>query len=135
VVRWEESEWALPREALADGVCELLAAIKERELDVGFPLEVRVGPAESGWLHPAYGRDTGWVAVHTATGTDPEPLFTLTAEVLGAHAGRPHWGKRHPWTSAQVADAYPRLPDFLAVRDRYDPERVFSNAHLAALLG
>jgi FAD-linked oxidoreductase len=135
VVRWEESEWALPREALADGVGELLAAIKERELDVGFPLEVRVGPAESGWLHPAYGRDTGWVAVHTATGTDPEPLFTLTAEVLGAHGGRPHWGKRHPWTSTQVADAYPKLPDFLAVRDRYDPERVFSNPHLAALLG
>jgi L-gulonolactone oxidase len=134
VVRWEESEWALPREALADGVRELLGAIKERELDVGFPLEVRVGPAESGWLHPAYGRATGWVAVHTAIGTDPEPLSRLAADVLGAHGGRPHWGKRHPWTAGQVADAYPKLADFRAVRDRYDPDRVFTNPHLAALL-
>jgi L-gulono-1,4-lactone dehydrogenase len=135
VVRWEESEWALPREALAEAVRELLAAISERELDVGFPLEVRVGPAESGWLHPAYGRATGWVAVHTATGTDPEPLFGLTADVLGAHGGRPHWGKRHPWTADRIAAAYPKLPDWLAVRDRYDPERVFTNPYLATLLG
>src|SRR5882757_6468874 len=135
VVRWEESEWALPREALAEAVRELLAAISERELDVGFPLEVRVGPAESGWLHPAYGRATGWVAVHTATGTDPEPLFGLTADILGAHGGRPHWGKRHPWTADRIAAAYPKLPDWLAVRDRYDPERVFTNPYLATLLG
>lgn len=135
VVRWEEGEWALPRPALADAVRELLAAISDRELDVGFPLEVRVGPAETGWLHPAHGRDTGWVAVHAATGTDPEPLLKLTADVLGAHAGRPHWGKRHPWTYEQVAGAYPRLADFRAVRDRRDPARVFSNEHLDALLG
>jgi L-gulonolactone oxidase len=135
VVRWEESEWALPREALADAVHELLAEISTRELDVGFPLEVRVGPAESGWLHPAYGRATGWVAVHTAVGTDPEPLSELAAEVLGGHGGRPHWGKRHPWTVAELTDAYPKLAEFRAVRDRLDPDRAFSNPYLDTLLG
>jgi L-gulono-1,4-lactone dehydrogenase len=135
VVRWEESEWALPRAELAAAVRELLDAISERELDVGFPLEVRVGPAESGWLHPAYGRDTGWVAVHSAHGADPEPLETLAAQVLGGHGGRPHWGKRHPWTVEQVAAGYPRLADFRAVRDRHDPNRVFSNPHLDTILG
>jgi L-gulonolactone oxidase len=135
VVRREESEWALPRAALADGVRELLAVISDRGLDVGFPLEVRVGPAESGWLHPAYRRETGWVSVHTAAGADPEPLLRLAAEVLGAHGGRPHWGKRHPWTAAQLADVYPKLADFRAVRDRRDPNRVFGNAHLERLLG
>jgi len=134
VVRWEESEWALPRAALGDAVRELLAAISARELDVGFPLEVRVGPAETGWLHPAYGRETGWVAVHTALGTDPEPLFALAAEVLGSHQGRPHWGKRHPWTSTDLDAAYPRLADFRAVRDRHDPARIFTNPHLDTLL-
>jgi L-gulonolactone oxidase len=134
VVRWEESEWALPRAALTEAVPELLAEIRDRGLDVGFPLEIRVGPAESGWLHPAYGRATGWVAVHSATGADPEPLSALAAEVLGGYGGRPHWGKRHPWTHAQVAEAYPKLPEFLAVRDRLDPARVFTNQHLASLL-
>jgi L-gulonolactone oxidase len=135
VVRWEESEWALPREALTEGVRELLTEINRRELDVGFPLQVRVGPAETGWLHPAHGRATGWVAVHAATGADPRPLTQLAADVLGAHAGRPHWGTRHPWTAEQLAQAYPMLDAFRAVRDRYDPARVFTNPHLAALLG
>ncbi|WP_028934300.1 D-arabinono-1,4-lactone oxidase [Pseudonocardia spinosispora] len=135
IVRWDESEWALPREALADGVHELLDAISDRGLDVGFPLEVRVGPAESGWLHPAHDRPTGWVAVHTATGTDPEPLVKLTADVLGAHGGRPHWGKRHPWTAAKVAEAYPKLTDFQQVRNRLDPNRLFTNPYLHKLLG
>jgi L-gulonolactone oxidase len=134
VVRWEESEWAVPRESLADGVRELLAEISSRGLDAGFPLEVRVGPAETGWLHPAHGRPTGWIAVHTAIGSDPEPLTELTARVLGEFGGRPHWGKRHPWTVEQLAAAYPRLADFRAVRDRHDPNRVFTTPHLKALL-
>jgi L-gulono-1,4-lactone dehydrogenase len=135
VVRWEESEWALPRAALGPAVRELLTAISERGLDVGFPLEVRVGAAETGWLHPAQGRDTGWVAVHAPAGGDPEPLFTLASAVLAAHDGRPHWGKWHPWTVAEVARAYPRLDDFRAVRDRHDPRRVFTNPHLDTVLG
>lgn len=135
VVRWEESEWALPRTALADGVRALLAAISGSGLDVGFPLEVRVGPAESGWLHPAYGRDTAWIAVHTAHGSDPEPLSRLAADVLGAHGGRPNWAKRHPWTHDEVAAAYPKLGDFTAVRNHHDPDRVFASPHLTELLG
>ncbi|GAA5144687.1 D-arabinono-1,4-lactone oxidase [Pseudonocardia eucalypti] len=134
VVRWEECEWAVPRERLADAVGELLAAITERELDVAFPVDVRVGPAETGWLHPAHQRATGWIAVHTAVGADPEPL-RLAAEVLGGHQGRPHWGKRHRWTASQLAEAYPRYAEFLTVRDRRDPNRVFTNPHLDALLG
>jgi L-gulonolactone oxidase len=135
VVRWEETEWALPRASLAEAVRALRVAITRRALDVVFPLEVRVGPAEDGWLHPAYRRETGWVAVHTAIGTDEGPLFDLTAEVLAGYAGRPHWGTRHPWTRERVRAAYPRLADFAALRDRYDPARVFTNPHLERLLG
>jgi L-gulonolactone oxidase len=62
-------------------------------------------------------------------------LSALAAQVLGAHQGRPHWGKRHPWTSVQLAGAYPRLADFRAVRDRHDPNQVFTSPYLATLLG
>ena len=46
------------------------------------------------------------------------------------HDGRPHWGKLHTRTAADLAPAYPRFGDFLALRDRLDPDRVFANAYL-----
>ncbi len=133
-VRYEQSEWALPREALTDGLRALLGALADG-LETGLPVRMRLGAAESGWLHPAHGRPTGWVAVRVPRGTDPGPVLGRTAEVLRAHGGRPHWGTRHDFAAPDVAAAYPQLPDFLRVRDAYDPDRVFTNPALARLLG
>ncbi|NMO93498.1 D-arabinono-1,4-lactone oxidase [Actinomycetospora sp. TBRC 11914] len=133
-VRYEQTEWALPREGLPDGVRALLGALADG-LETGLPVRMRFGAAESGWLHPAHERETGWVAVRVPRGTDPGPVLGRAAEVLRAHGGRPHWGTRHDSTAADVAAAYPRLPDFLRVRDDYDPDRVFTNPALARLLG
>jgi L-gulonolactone oxidase len=132
-VRYEQTEWALPREALADGLRALLTALADG-LETGLPVRMRLGAAESGWLHPAHGRATGWVAVRVPRGTDPGPALARAAEVLRAHEGRPHWGTRHDFTAVDVARAYPRLPDFRRVRDDYDPDRVFTNPALARLL-
>ncbi len=54
---------------------------------------------------------------------------------MRAHDGRPHWGKVHTRAAADLAPAYPRFADFLAMRDRLDPDRVFANPHLECLLG
>jgi FAD/FMN-containing dehydrogenase len=51
------------------------------------------------------------------------------------HVGRPHWGKLHTRTAADLAPAYPRFGEFLALRDRLDPDRVFANAYLRRVLG
>ncbi len=133
-VHYEQSEWALPREALGDGVRALLTALADG-LETGLPVRMRVGSAESGLLHPAQGRATGWVAVRVPRGTDPGPVLDRASEVLRAHDGRPHWGTRHDFDADDVAAAYPGLADFLRVRDAYDPDRVFTNPPLARLLG
>ena len=54
---------------------------------------------------------------------------------MRAHDGRPHWGKLHTRTAADLAPAYPRFGEFLALRDRLDPDRVFANAYLGRVLG
>jgi L-gulonolactone oxidase len=133
-VRYEQTEWALPREDLPDAVHALLAALADG-LETGLPVRMRLGAAESGWLHPAHERATGWVAVRVPRGTDPGPVLGRAAEVLRDHGGRPHWGTRHEADAADVAADYPRLPDFLRVREDYDPDRVFTNPALARLLG
>ena len=134
-VRAEVSEWALPREALGRALRELEAATVARDLVPRMPVLVRVGAAETGWLHPAVGRTTAWIAVRARRGTDPEPLFSLVASVLSDVGGRPHWATRHDWTAPDVDAAYARASDFRRVRDRLDPDRRFANSHLDAILG
>lgn len=134
-VRAEVSEWALPRQAIGQALRELAAATAARDLVPRMPVLVRSGAAETGWLHPAHARATAWVAVRVRHGTDPDPLFGLVASVLNDVDGRPHWATRHDWTAADVDAAYPRAADFRRVRDRLDPDRRLTNAHLDTVLG
>ena len=133
--RGEITEWAIPRDALRAALRELGAATSARGLELRRPVDVRVGPAETGWLHPAQGRATAWIAVRSPRGTDHQPLFGLVAAVLEDLEGRPHWAGRHDWTVAELERTYPRLPDFLDVRNSLDPGRRFTNDHLDTLLG
>jgi hypothetical protein len=41
----------------------------------------------------------------------------------------------HYLDAAVFSERYPRFGDFLAVRDRLDPQRVFRNAYLDRVLG
>jgi FAD/FMN-containing dehydrogenase len=56
-------------------------------------------------------------------------------DVAIAHDGRPHWGKRHLLDAAALAPRYPAWDRFHSVRDRLDPDRRFTNAHVARVLG
>lgn len=134
-VRAEATEWAVPRAALAAALRELDAAVGVLGLGPRLPVQVRVGAAETGWLHPACGRATAWIGVRAPRGTPPEPLFRLVGAVLGDAGGRPHWAGWHDWTAAEVGAAYPRLADFVRVRDRFDPDRRFASPELDTLLG
>ncbi len=51
------------------------------------------------------------------------------------YGGRPHWGKMHNRDAESLRATYPRFDDFVAVRDRLDPQRVFGNAYLERVLG
>jgi L-gulono-1,4-lactone dehydrogenase len=133
--RAEFTEWAVPREALDAALRELGAATAARDVEIKRPVEIRTGPAETGWLHPAHARPTAWIAVRAVHGEAQGRLFRLVGSVLEGMGGRPHWGGRHDWTAADVALAYPRLPDFLGLRDSIDPDRRFTGDHLHALLG
>ena len=68
-------------------------------------------------------------------GVEFERYFRAVEERMRALDGRPHWGKMHYRTAADLRPAYPRFDEFLAVRDRVDPDRVFTNAYLDTVLG
>jgi FAD/FMN-containing dehydrogenase len=54
---------------------------------------------------------------------------------MGSVGGRPHWGKLHSLDAEQLRERYPRFEEFVALRDRLDPERRFTNDYLGRVLG
>ena len=95
-------------------------------------------PGRARRRHPAVHRARArpfYLAFHTHRDADHRAYFALMEPILRAHDGRPHWGKVHTWTAADLAPAYPRFGEFLALRDRLDPDRVFANDHLGRVLG
>jgi L-gulonolactone oxidase len=134
-VRFVEMEYAVPRAAIRDAVRAVQHVIERDNLLVSFPIEVRVAAPDDIPLSTAYGRDTAYVAIHRYRGEPFEPYFRAVESEMKALDGRPHWGKMHWRTSDDLRPAYPRFDDFLAVRDTVDPDRVFSNDYLEAVLG
>ncbi|MFC4241959.1 D-arabinono-1,4-lactone oxidase [Gryllotalpicola reticulitermitis] len=137
-VRFREMEYALPRTAVPDALRELRSLIDRRGWRVSFPVEVRAAAPDDNWLSTAYGRSTGYIAVHRyyrETRPDQLEYFTEAEKIMIAAGGRPHWGKLHTRDAAFFAEAYPRFSDFVAVRDRLDPQGLFRNAYLDRVLG
>ncbi|MGP3923742.1 D-arabinono-1,4-lactone oxidase [Streptomyces sp. 8N616] len=134
-VRFIEMEYAVPREAAVDALRELKAMVDRSDLRVGFPVEVRVAPADDIALSTASGRESAYIAVHMYQGTPHQAYFTAVERIMTAHGGRPHWGKLHSRDAEYLAGVYPRFGEFTALRDRLDPQRVFGNAYLRRVLG
>ena len=134
-VRFREMEYAVPVERLADAFRGLQEVIDAHDWRIEFPVEVRVAASDDLWMSTAHGRASGYVAVHRYWRADHADYFAAVEEVMRAHGGRPHWGKLHTQDAASLRAVYPRFDDFVALRDRLDPDRRFRNAYLDRVLG
>ena len=135
LVRFAEMEYALPREHLVQAVRDVRAMIERRGFLISFPVEVRAVAADDLPLSPAYGRATGYIAVHVFNRFEYEPYFREVEAIMDGYEGRPHWGKLHFQSAETLRPRYPLWDAFRSVRDRLDPERRFGNAHLDRVLG
>jgi FAD-linked oxidoreductase len=134
-VRFTEMEYAIPRECTAGALERVLALIARRRLPIGFPIEVRVAAPDDALLSTAHGRPTGYIAVHQYRGMEFEGYFRAVEAIMDEYEGRPHWGKRHYQAATTLRPRYPGWDRFLAVRERFDPERKFANDYLRRVLG
>ena len=134
-VRFLEMEYAIPRSDAAAVLAELRRVHEANDWRAAFPVEVRVAAADDIPLSTASGRDSAYIAAHVPAGTDPGPWFAALESIAGEVGGRPHWGKLHGLDAEMLRSRYPRFGDFVAVRDRLDPEGVLSNGYLDRVLG
>jgi FAD-linked oxidoreductase len=134
-VRFKEMEYALPREAIPQALRDVRNLIETRGWRISFPIEVRAAAADDLWLSTAAGRESGYIAVHRYFREDHHEYFRAVEQIMRGYQGRPHWGKIHYQDAASLGELYPHHADFVAVRDRLDPDRVFANPYLQRVLG
>ena len=134
-VRFREMEYAVPREVGLDVLRECRRVIEASDWRIAFPVEVRTAPADDVPMSTSHGRDSFYLAFHVPHDTDHRVYFGGLEPILREACGRPHWGKVHTRSAADLAPAYDRFDDFLAMRDRLDPDRVFANPYLRRVLG
>jgi FAD-linked oxidoreductase len=133
--RFREMEYAVPLEVVPEVVRELHALIERRGWRISFPIEVRAAAPDDLWMSTASGRPTGYIATHLYFREDPTEYFREVEKLMMSYDGRPHWGKMHTRDAESLAATYEHHADFVAVRDRLDPDRLFTNAYLDRVLG
>lgn len=130
-----QSEYFVAREHIAAALAAVMP-LGERIRPLLHASEVRTVASDDLWLSPAHGRDSA--CVHFTWKQLPREVDALLPEIeerLAPFTPRPHWGKVFTTAPEAVREQYPRLPDFLALRDRLDAGRKFSNGYVDRLLG
>jgi L-gulonolactone oxidase len=134
-VKFREMEYAVPRAAVPEVLAEIERYLAGSGEQIGFPVEVRFAAADDIWLSTAHGRQSGYIAVHQYHRRPFDAYFRAVEEIAKVVGGRPHWGKLHSRDAESLRAVYPRFDDFVAVRDKLDPQRVFGNEYLTRVLG
>lgn len=103
-----------------------------------FAIEMYAAPASSSWLHPSYGRPSLRINVFWLMHSPDDPRDEFLPRIwnaLEAFMPRLHWAKLFPHEPAtMVTGRYPRMHDFLEVREQFDPDGVLLSTWLRAAL-
>ena len=125
-----QTEYLLPRRMAAEAL-RALARIRDRIAPVLMISEVRTVAADELWMSTAFGRPS--VALHFTWRPDWDAVRQVLPAIESALAPfepRPHWGKLFTMSPEAIGSAYPRLPDFVALLERHDPDGTFRNDFL-----
>lgn len=130
-----QSEYLVPRGRAIEAFDRLrgLASVMAPLLQSS---EIRTVAADDLWLSSAQGHDV--VGIHLTWVRDSERVYAMLPAIEAALlplGARPHWGKCFVTSAGELAALYPKMPHFVQLRERIDPERKFGNDFLDAVLG
>ena len=135
LVRFYEMEYSINRESVVPALERVMKLVDDEGLLLNFPVEVRFTAPDDVSLSTSYGRPSAYIAVHVFKGMQYEPYFRAVEKIMMDYGGRPHWGKIHFQSAESLSSLYPEYQRFIEVRNRLDPEGVFTNDYLRRVLG
>jgi alditol oxidase len=125
-----QSEFFVPRQ---DAVKAILAVetLSEKISPHLMITEIRAIAADDLWMSPAYRQDS--VAIHFTWQQDWPAVRALLPDIekaLAPFGVRPHWGKLFTMAPAELRARYQRLPEFVSLAKKFDPQGKFRNDFL-----
>jgi len=127
-----QSEYFVPHKNAVDAIL----AVEKLHEKVGphlFITEIRTIAADHFWMSPCHNQDS--VTIHFTLKPDwpaVRQLLPVIERELAPFGARPHWGKLFTMEPAKLDSLYEKLPEFLALAKKYDPQGKFRNEFLNA---
>jgi alditol oxidase len=125
-----QSEYFVPRRNAVDAILAV-----ERLRDQVSPhlliTEIRSIAADELWMSPCYRQPS--VTIHFTWKPDwpaVKKVLPVIEKELGPFGARPHWGKLFTMAPGELRSRYEKLPDFVALANKYDPKGKFRNDFL-----
>jgi xylitol oxidase len=125
-----QSEYFVPRQHAVEAILAV-----ERLRDQVSPhlmiSEIRTIAADNLWLSPCY--EQPCITIHFTWKQDwraVRKLLPVIEKELAPFKARPHWGKLFTMFPAELKFIYKRLPDFIQLSKKYDPQGKFRNEFL-----
>jgi xylitol oxidase len=125
-----QSEYFVPRQHAV----EAISAVEKLHDQVSPSLlitEIRTIAADHLWMSPCYEQDC--VTIHFTWKPDwpaVSKLLPVIERELAPFNARPHWGKLFTTSPAQLKSIYKKMPEFVELSRRYDPQGKFRNDYL-----
>jgi xylitol oxidase len=125
-----QSEYFVPRQHAVEAILAV-----ERLRDQVSPYlmisEIRTIAADNLWLSPCY--EQPCITIHFTWKQDwpaVRKLLPVIEKELAPFKARPHWGKLFTMPPTELKFIYKRLPDFIQLSKKYDPQGKFRNEFL-----
>jgi xylitol oxidase len=125
-----QSEYFVPRQHAIEAILAV-----ERLRDQVSPhlmiSEIRTIAADDLWMSPCYKQTC--ITIHFTWKQDwpaVSKLLPVIEKELAPFNTRPHWGKLFTMSPSQLKSIYLKLPDFIQLAQKYDPQGKFRNEFL-----
>jgi len=125
-----QTEYFVPRRHAV----EAILAVERLHDQVGPSLlisEIRAIAADNLWMSPAYQQDS--IAIHFTWKPDwpaVSKLLPVIEKELAPFNARPHWAKLFAISPQILHSRYQRMPEFIELAKKYDPQGKFRNDFL-----
>src|ERR1700678_1523821 len=125
-----QTEYFVPRQHAVEAILAI-----ERLRDQVSPhlliSEIRAIAADNLWMSPCY--EQACVTIHFTWKQDwpaVSRLLPVIEKELAPFNARPHWGKLFTTSPAILRSVYKKMPEFVELSRRYDPQGKFRNEYL-----